>query len=111
MIWIVLSAILLRAIMDVLFKAGLSNIPLAQLSKKALKSPFIWLAFVLCIINMILWTFILKHYPLSFAYPLFGLSFALIMLAGKWLFYEPFDTYKYCGLIAIIGSSIILLLG
>ena len=74
-------------------------------------SPALWIAFVASGVNFWLWLKVLSYYDLSFAYPLFGICFALIMVSGKLFFGETLDRNKIIGIGFILLSSLVLILG
>lgn len=56
----------------------------------------------------LLWMYIIKHFPLSVAYPLSSLSFVFGMLAAMIFFHENVSLLKWFGVILIIcGCSLI----
>lgn len=56
----------------------------------------------------ILWMYILKHYPLSIAYPLTSVSYVIGMLAAIVVFREQVPAIRWVGLILIIIGVILI---
>ena len=57
----------------------------------------------------LLWAYIMKHYPLSVAYPLVSLSYVFGMIAAVVIFHETVDWTKWLGvLLIIIGCAVIM---
>ena len=115
--FILISALLMRVLMDVCFKLSVHNVQFES-AKGALNSfkqvVFSWsflVAIVISTLNFLLWMMVLSHYDLSFAYPLFGICFALIMLSGQLFFGESLDRYKVVGIGFILLSSLVLVMG
>lgn len=54
--------------------------------------------------SMICWFFALRHLPLNYAYPMLGLSYALVYVLAVVLpwFDEPFTLLQACGLGCIV---------
>lgn len=112
-----ISALSMRVLMDVCFKLSVHNVQFES-ARGALgsfkKVVFSWaflLAMVTSALNFLLWMMVLSHYDLSFAYPLFGACFALIMISGKLFFGETLDRYKMVGIGLILLSSLVLVMG
>ena len=49
-----------------------------------------------------LWMYIVKHYPLSMAYPMVSLSYVLGMIASIVFFHETVDATKWIGVALIV---------
>lgn len=50
----------------------------------------------------LLWMYILRHFPLSNAYPLTALSFVFGMLAAMWVFHESINYWQWAGIALIL---------
>jgi len=50
----------------------------------------------------LMWMYILRHFPLSSAYPLTALSFVFGMLAAIWIFHEPVSWAQWAGVFLIL---------
>ncbi len=50
----------------------------------------------------VLWLYIVRHYPLSMAYPLVSLSYVFGMLAAVWIFHETVPVASWVGLLLIL---------
>ena len=50
----------------------------------------------------LLWMYIVKHYPLSMAYPMVSLSYVLGMIASIVFFHETVDATKWIGVALIV---------
>lgn len=69
--------------------------------------------FALCGISFalssLLWMYIIRHYPLSMAYPMISLSYVMGMLAAVFIFQEHVPTIRWIGLgLIIIGVVLIV---
>tara|TARA_A100001015_G_C14732251_1_gene610370 strand:+ start:226 stop:579 length:354 start_codon:yes stop_codon:yes gene_type:complete len=113
---ILISALSIRVLMDICFKLSVQNVSFVSLNgffPTLLKVVFRWpflVAILTSILNFWLWMMVLSHYDLSFAYPMFGLCFALIMVSGKLFFGEYLDKYKLIGIGFILLSSLVLII-
>ena len=112
---ILISAILLRSVMDLCFKATVHKLQFDSFQsvgpniKKALLSPFLWVAGSVSLLNFFFWILVLKHYDLSYAYPLFSICYIIIILGGKVFFDEHLGTYKLIGIgLIAIGTGLLL---
>lgn len=56
----------------------------------------------------LLWMYIIRHYPLSAAYPLVSLSFAFGMIGAIIFFHEHVDLTKWIGLILIVAGCYLI---
>ena len=113
---ILILALIIRVFMDICFKMSVRGISFDSQSfvygfKHVLSSPIFWCGILFSGINFWLWVIVLSHFDLSFAYPLFGICFALIMLSGKFFFGETLDKNKIVGICFILMSSLVLVIG
>ena len=108
--WILIAALLIRSITDLCFKGAVHRLDFSSFSsigspmKTLIRTPLLWIALGLVGINFWFWIMVLSAYDLSYAYPLFSLSYVLIMIGGKVFFDEHIDGYKLAGIICIAGS-------
>lgn len=59
-------------------------------------------------IASILWMYIIKHYPLSMAYPLVSLSYVFGLISAMLFFQEQVDLSKWAGVFLIIIGCFII---
>ena len=60
-------------------------------------------------LSALLWMYIVKHYPVSVAYPLVSLSFVMGMLAAVFIFNEHVPVLRWLGLVFIVvGVALIV---
>jgi undecaprenyl phosphate-alpha-L-ara4N flippase subunit ArnE len=57
----------------------------------------------------LLWIFIIKHFPLSTAYPLVSLSYVFGMIAAIVFFHETVDLAKWLGVLLIMMGCFLIL--
>jgi drug/metabolite transporter (DMT)-like permease len=74
----------------------------------SLASLWIWGAIVLVILSFLCWIYVLKHIPLSVAFPLSNVVHVLVPLSC-WIFLaEHISARRWCGIaIVIIGLAIV----
>jgi len=113
---ILILALTIRVFMDIFFKLSVKGVcftteSIAMGFRKIVSSKFFWFAIITSAINFWLWLMVLSYYDLSFAYPLFGICFALIMVSGKFFFNETLDKNKVVGIGFILLSSLVLMFG
>lgn len=58
--------------------------------------------------SSVLWMYIVKHYPLSVAYPMISLSYVFGLLAAIVFFHETVEAYKWVGVVLIIGGCCLI---
>ena len=114
--FILISALIIRVFMAICFKLSVKDVSFSTESVKdgfftVIKSVPLWLALIASGVNFWLWLKVLSYYDLSFAYPLFGGCFALIMVSGKLFFNETLDRNKIIGIGFILLSSLVLIIG
>ena len=113
---ILITALIIRVLMDVCFKLAVKNVSFeSQRLITGFRLVFshwaFWVAMLVSAINFWLWVMVLSHYDLSFAYPLFGICFACIMISGWLFFQESLDRHKVIGIGFILMSSVVLIFG
>ena len=103
---------LLLALGQVLLKFGLNNMKPFSWSEAFWKSVFINWQFALCGICFaaasLLWMYIVKHFPLSMAYPMVSLSYVFGMIGAIVFFHESVDIYKWVGVFLIMTGCILI---
>jgi drug/metabolite transporter (DMT)-like permease len=98
---------------ELLLKRGASEIaaPNSALSwtgLNGLTSPLVWWAILLILASFITWLYVLKHLPLSIAFPLSRVVDVLVPL-GCWIFLgEMISIWRWCGIaLVVIGLAVI----
>lgn len=56
----------------------------------------------------ILWMYIIKHYPLSMAYPMVSLSYVMGMLAAIVFFHEQVPLERWIGVFLILSGCVLI---
>lgn len=56
----------------------------------------------------LLWMYIIKHYPLSMAYPLVSLSYVFGLVAAYFIFREPVGVRQWAGVALIIIGCVMI---
>ena len=116
MVYVLVFALIIRVLMDISFKFAVHGIKFNSIGGflpsflKVLSRYWFWIAVVSSAFNFVLWVNVLANFDLSFAYPLFGICFALIMLSGLLFFGESLDKWKLIGVFFILMSSLVLVL-
>jgi len=68
-----------------------------------------WLGCGLCFgAAGLLWMFIVKHFPLSMAYPLVSLSYVIGMIAAMVVFHEHIPATRWIGVFLIMTGCILI---
>ena len=116
MSWLLVAIVVTRTVSDVLMKKSVNMLNFNGASslwpnaKTLMKNPVFWIGLILGASNVMLWPVALRYFDLSYAYPFLSISFVLIILAGKWMFHEKLDIYKWVGIGFIVVGSMTLFL-
>jgi multidrug transporter EmrE-like cation transporter len=108
---LVLLSCVLTAVGQITFKYGMNHISfnssdnLLTTLAVVLFNPIIILGFVCFGAGAVIWLFALAKLDLSYAVPLSGLTYILVLIAGVWLFKEPVSTAKLLGT-ALVAAGI-----
>ncbi|GAB4261259.1 EamA family transporter [Thermincola ferriacetica] len=73
-------------------------------SYESLFNVFVVVGYAALLLRGLVWLFILKRLPVSFAYPMMSLSFVLILVASYFVFGEAITLYKLLGSLLIIAG-------
>ena len=73
-----------------------------SLPQALLRSPWFWTWFFCYSLSTVLWLVALRSVPLSQAFPILGLQFALVPIASKWLLRESMFRLQWLGVVAIV---------
>ncbi|MDR1792243.1 MAG: EamA family transporter [Bacteroidales bacterium] len=76
--------------------------------KNALTTWQFALSGICALAAMLIWMYVLKHYPMSVAYPLLSISYIIGVLAGQFVFHETIPLLRWIGVIIIIIGAIIV---
>ena len=112
--WLQLAlSVLCVFISELLLKRGATDVaePDSDLSwtgVNGLESSLVWWAILLIIASFISWLYVLRHLPLTIAYPLSRIVDVLVPL-GCWLFLgEVISALRWCGIaLVIIGLALV----
>src|SRR5258708_16982198 len=72
---------------------------------KAMMKPMTWLGVLFWGIELVAWTLVLEHVPLSIAFPLMALTYITIVLAGAWILKEPINIRHAVGACLITAGG------
>ena len=103
---IILIPVILRALTPFLLKNASLQLPEFTFLN-IISNYFYWASFILFFIMAISWQFVLKHVPLSYAYPFTGLSYIFILFIGYLYFNESISFYNIIGATLIIIGTIV----
>ncbi|RMU75640.1 putative 4-amino-4-deoxy-L-arabinose-phosphoundecaprenol flippase subunit ArnE [Pseudomonas syringae pv. aptata] len=70
----------------------------------ALRSMWLWLWLALACLGsgLLVWLLVLQRLDVGIAYPMLGVNFVLITLAGRYVFDEPVDAQHWLGIALIL---------
>ena len=100
---LVLASISMGVVGQLLLKMGASTPVLApgDLIRNLLR-PTTLVALLLYGGATLLWITVLSRAALSYAYPLLGLNYALIVLLSAWILHEPVSVHRWVGVLVIV---------
>jgi drug/metabolite transporter (DMT)-like permease len=82
--WLIGFCVFAEAAREVCFKRAANHTALL----KAMMKPLTWLGIFFWGIEIVAWTLVLEHVPLSVAFPLMALTYITIVLAGALILNE-----------------------
>lgn len=88
--------------------AHLADARWAWTGLSGLASLYVWLGIPFVIVSLITWLHVLRHLPLSIAFPISQAVHAFVPL-GSWLVLgESIDTLRWCGIaLVLLGLAIV----
>jgi drug/metabolite transporter (DMT)-like permease len=73
-----------------------------------LTSPLVWWAILLILASFVSWLYVLKHIPLSIAFPLSRVVDVLVPL-GCWIFLgEMISIWRWCGIALVVIGLVVI---
>lgn len=105
-IWI-LGCVVLISVGQILFKYAALNSGKNSGVLTLVRNPYLLLALIIYAVATLLWVWQLKYVPLSRAYPLFALAFALVPILGWLLLGERLRAVYLLGVILVVAGVIL----
>jgi multidrug transporter EmrE-like cation transporter len=68
----------------------------------------VWLGLVLFTVSVLVWMRVLASSDLSWGYPMLGLSYVLVALAGWLVFREEFTFQRLAGIALVIAGAVLV---
>lgn len=99
---------------QILFKAGADKLEHSQgqgFILGVITSPTIIFACAIYALSIFLWIWVLKHAPLSKAYPFTALAYVLTPLLGAYFFKEQLSQSYIVGLLLLLAGLFVISLG
>ena len=73
-----------------------------------LVSPLVWLGILFVILSFITWLYVLKHLPLSVAFPASQAVHVLVPLSSWWFLGESLTPIRWCGIaLLLLGLAVV----
>ena len=70
--------------------------------------PFILSAYIAGLLGSFVWLFTVSRLPLGLAFPIYqGLTFLLVVMASMIILKEPLTSFKFIGILMILGGVIV----
>lgn len=112
LIWLSILQSFLLAAAQMTLKLAMVRMPRFQFVWDVIKQYLANFWFAVCGLlfaaSTVLWMYILKHYPLSQAYPMTSIAYVFGMLAGIFIFHESASLPKWVGAALIIVGAVLL---
>jgi undecaprenyl phosphate-alpha-L-ara4N flippase subunit ArnE len=106
--WIeLLAVVVFGTVGQLALKRAMSGKPSEQAvtSSALLKSKFLWIWVACYGVSTVLWLVVLRTAPLSQAFPVLGLQFALVPLASAALLDEKITSRQWLGVLLIVSGG------
>ena len=68
------------------------------------RSPWAWTWFLSYLLSTVIWLVVLRHVPLSQAFPILGLQFALVPIASRLFLRERMFIEQWLGVATIVAG-------
>lgn len=106
-VWIqLITVVVLGTVAQLALKAALDRVgstqQLAVSVRRLIRLPLMWIWFGCYLASTLLWLWALRVVPLSQAFPVLGLQFALVPIASKHFLKEAFLWGQWFGVIIIV---------
>ena len=97
---LIVFCIIAEAAREVCFKQAADASTLIQISKK----PIVWLGIIFWAVELVVWTNVLEHVPLSIAFPIMSLSYVAILCVGAIVFKERINKRHAIGAMLVTAG-------
>ncbi len=74
----------------------------------SLRSPFVWVGIALVIVSLLSWLYVLKHLPLSIAFPLSNVVHVFVPIASWFFLGEVISSRRWCGIALVLIGLIVV---
>lgn len=71
-------------------------------------SPWVWTWFICYLLSTVLWLIVLRSVPLSQAFPILGLQFALVPIASRMFLDERMQAEQWLGVATIVIGVVLV---
>ena len=114
---VLFTAIVMGSVGQISMKAGMNAVreksggdlgPIVPSLIKAFSNLRVVFGIGIYVLSTVLWLWVLKKIPLSFAYPCISVSYIIIIFAGRLLFRERIDRWKIGAIILILSGVIFM---
>lgn len=112
LIWLSILQSFILAAAQMMLKLAMVRLPKFQFAWSVIKEYLTNFWFAACGLGFaaasVLWMYIVKHFPLSQAYPMTSIAYVFGLLAGIFIFHESSTPVKWIGVVLIMAGSILL---
>ncbi len=94
---LILLCILVEAASQLCFKHAAEE----ESILRTLRKPMLWLGIALWLVELVVWTVVLEHVPLSIAFPMMSLTYLATLLGGALMYHETITRRHLLGAFCI----------
>lgn len=89
-------------------KHALDGAPSGKSPQSLLRSPWLWWWFFCYALSTVLWLVVLRSVPLSQAFPILGMQFAIVPIASKFFLRETMVGVQWLGVASIVVGVVLV---
>jgi undecaprenyl phosphate-alpha-L-ara4N flippase subunit ArnE len=97
-----IAVVLLGTGAQLALKYALDRSVSGEAPRPLIRSPWVWSWFACYLLSTVLWLVVLRSVPLSQAFPILGLQFALVPIASRLLLDERMQIPQWLGVATIV---------
>lgn len=108
----ILISVGLAAIAQLVLKAGMDKVgdkpQVVEVLKGAAATPLVWVGLILFGLSALVWLVVLSRTALSFAYPFASLTYAIIVIADRFVLHYDVPPVRWIGVALIIAGIVLV---
>jgi len=113
-ILLIIISVLLNSFAQILMRKGMLQNGILEISQihsniaSLLSNFWLWAAFLLYAVSIVLWMAVLSKTEISFAYPFLSIGYVVVTLAGYYLLNEQISAMRIVGMIVICIGVVLI---